>query len=193
MDDSHNPLTTDVENPPMHAMKVDPTRDLENPLMRMPTVNAPNRPLPVEEVENLEVDPDIPYLETMLFLSNLIRRKVNRHLLGLDVFGAFVIIVFNDLLEKWLEEIEEDEANRHCGRGGFNRRNNGHDGKGPLGEKVGVDDSNNGSVGAESDYTKSGDLDYTTIESEDLDCTIAEGEDLNILFQKLKSKLNAVS
>ncbi|KAI8032818.1 hypothetical protein LOK49_LG01G01006 [Camellia lanceoleosa] len=186
MDDSHDPLTANVENPSMHAMKVDPTRDLEKALMRMPTVNTPNRPLPVEKVKNLEVYPGIPYLETILFLSNLMRRKVNHHLLGLDVFGTFVLIVFNNFLEKWLEEMEDDEANRHRGRGGSNGRNNGHDGKGPLGEKVGVDDCNDGSVGAESDYTtvESGDLDYTTVESEDLNCTTAEGEDLKyIVFE----------
>ncbi|KAI8031069.1 hypothetical protein LOK49_LG01G00643 [Camellia lanceoleosa] len=125
MDDSHDPLTTDVNNLLMHATKVDPTRDLENPLMRMSTVNTPNRPLPVEEVKNLE-------------------RKWRK-------MKLIVIVV-----------------------------NNGHDGKGPPSEKVGVDDNNDGLVGAESDYTtiESRDLDHTIVESENIDCTTVEGEDV---------------
>ncbi|CAL5363936.1 unnamed protein product [Camellia sinensis] len=206
MDVTHGPPTTDVENPPMRATEVDPTRDLENP---------PNRPLPVGQDENLEIEPDMPPLETIVpikldektivplkFRKRV--KKVNQYLLGFDMFGAFVLIVSNNLLEKCLEEIEENEADRHRGRDGSNGGNNGHNGQGPPGEMVEVDDTTAEGVEKVEDEKKAGrggpnggnnghDEEGPLREKVEVDDTAVEGEEKVDDEEKVDEKQNIKS
>ncbi|CAL5363937.1 unnamed protein product [Camellia sinensis] len=206
MDVTHGPPTTDVENPSMRATDVDPTRDLENP---------PNRPLPLGQDENLEIEPDMPPLETIVpikldektivplkFRKRV--KKVDQYLLGFDMFRAFVLIVSNNLLEKCLEEIEENEADRHRGRDGSNGGNNGHSEKGPPGEMVEVDDTTAEGVEKVEDEKKAGrggpnggnnghDEEGPLREKVEVDDTAVEGEEKVEDEEKVNEKQNIES